>query len=458
MEIKNYGLDIDLEIASQDGSEYQFGASEVTPLFTVPDKNTRLQYLPQGEVQRSNKADMMDCASRGPVNYMEAYFTFGVQNKKFSEINTQWLRDKEYVVVRDGKEYIEFSDAFIAIKSGTRKTGNSMKAPIQAIHEYGMIPKHMMPLEEDMTWDNYHNPQRITIAIEDLACAFSKRFTISYEQVPSDKFAEVNDFDYLVVAGHAWNTPVNGVYPRTEDKPNHVWLNVMPAFTVFDNYLAGNDFIKQLAPDFLFREWGYRMFVSAENPNVVDNWYSISFLTGLIQKLKELLGLLQIAQPTKIMPETPVVPVVVEEPKPAPVIKTSAQKIHEYSVAMIGKEMSPKDLAKDDVGCAESYCNAARAAYPDMPIILGTASLLAFFRKDKRFKQTLDIKPGNVLIAATGTGNGTVRGHVWVIGEKSTAMSNNSATGLWERNYTIDQIVTRWRKQGGMQLLCFEPQ
>lgn len=458
---KNYGLDIDLEIASQNGDEYQFGASPVTPYFTIHKEEDRMQVLPKGEVQRNKKEDMMDCASRGPVNYMEAYFTYGVRKNLFYPKNVQWLRDKGYIQKdENGNDVVLFSDAFIAIKSGTRRTGNSIKAPIHAVHEYGLIPKHMMPLGEKMTWDQYHDPKRITQAMTDLARAFIKRFTINYEQVPSSQFAEANKTDYIVVAGHAWNKPVDGVYTRTEDKANHVWLNVKPAFTAFDNYLdkVDGDFLKQLAPDYAFREWGYRMFVSAENPDVVDNWYSVGFLGELIKKIQEILGLMQQVAPAPVTPVVPVVPVVAPKPKPAPVIKTSAQKIHEYAVAMIGKEMSPADIAKDEVGCAESYCNAARAAYPDMPIIVSTASLLAFFRKDKRFKQTLDLLPGNVLIAATGTGNGTMRGHVWVIGETYTAMSNDSTTGLWQRNYTIDQIVARWRKQGGMQLFCFEPQ
>jgi hypothetical protein len=446
---KNYGLDIALEISSQDGTEWQLGAVEIAPLFTIPNKEDRLQALPKGEIQRG-KQDMKDCATRGPINLMEAYFTYGVRKKLFDPKNEQWLRDKGYVQMVDGLECVLFSDAFIAIKSGTRKTGNSMKAPIHAIHEHGLLPKHMLPLDKSMTWDEYHNPNRITQEMVDLARIFSKRFSINYVQVPSKKFIEANEEDYIVVAGHAWNKPVRGIYTRTEDDINHVWLNVHPAFVGFDNYIdsTDGDFLKQIAHDYIFRDWGYRMYVSAENPNVVDNWFSVGFLTGLILKLQEVLGLMQ---------KTTLAPVNLVEPKPE-VVKTSAQKIYEYSVAMLGKEMSPADLADDEVGCAESYCNAARAAYPDMPIILSTATLLSFLRKDKRFKQTLDLKPGNVLIAATGTGNGTMRGHVWVIGTDNKAMSNDSATGLWKENYTIDQIVTRWRKQGGMQLFCFEPQ
>jgi hypothetical protein len=288
---KYTGLDIDKEIADQQGDEWQFGAGSLKPLFTIPSIVDRADSLPSGEVQRG-KEDMMDCATRGPINYLEALFTYGVRNKKFSEKNIVWLIENGYV---DEGLRVTFSDAFNAIKSGTRRTGNSMKAPIHSIYSYGLIPKKMLPLEKSMTWDQYHNPARITQEMEDLARVFSKRFTINYEQVGKDQIKNLNKGEMLVVAGYAWPKPIRNIYPRTDNKINHVFLLIKPEYYAFDNYVDadGNDFVKTLTPDYKFYDYAYRIFISAENDAVVDEWWSVSVLSKIVESLKNIVELLK---------------------------------------------------------------------------------------------------------------------------------------------------------------------
>lgn len=285
----NTGLDLEKEKLDQNGDEWQFGASSKPALFVIPSQELRILSLPNGEIQRG-KEDTMDCATRGPINKLEALFTYGVRNKKFSQKNIDWLVQKGYVT---DDLRVTFSDAFIAIKSGTSRNGNSMKAPIHAIHEFGLIPKHMLPLEKWMTWDDYHNKGRITVEMEDLARAFSKRFDIEYEQVSKSQIKNLNRDEMLVVAGYAWVKPISGIYPRTEDKPNHVFVSIKPEFYIFDNYLdTDNDFIKRLAPDYNFYEYAYRIYIAGENDTVVDGWWSVQVLSDLISKIKEVLSAL----------------------------------------------------------------------------------------------------------------------------------------------------------------------
>jgi hypothetical protein len=69
----------------------------------------------------------------------------------------------------------------------------------------------------------------------------------------------------VVVGGHAWPTPVNGVYPKVGAKFNHCYLDfALPAFRAFDNYpdVWDGDFIKNLAPDYDQTDFGYRTIVS----------------------------------------------------------------------------------------------------------------------------------------------------------------------------------------------------
>jgi hypothetical protein len=137
---------------------------------------------------------------------------------------------------------------------------------------------------------------------------------------------------------------------------------------------------------------------------------------------------------------------------------TNKEKLLEKSKEMIGKEASPYDNAPDEFGCVESLCSIIRSSIArDFPLELATWKFLTLLKQDKRFKTTLELEPGNIILSPTGSGNGTVRGHTGIIGEDGTIMSNNSYTGLWESNYTINTWVERWRVVGGMPIYVFEP-
>lgn len=167
---KNYGYSDELESDVLDGTEYKFGALSREPLFLIPI-DRREPFLPKGEVQKG-KEDMADCATRGPINVLETYFTYGYKNKLISEGNRKWLSDKGYA---DEQGNVTFSDAFNAILSNTSRQGNSMKAPIHSMYDHGLVPKKLLPLLKEMTWEEYHDKKRITQELLDLGLAFKKR-------------------------------------------------------------------------------------------------------------------------------------------------------------------------------------------------------------------------------------------------------------------------------------------
>lgn len=442
--MKNYGFRHELEKQHNDGTEWKFGAFSPKPLFTIEQRSQRLVYLPFGEVQRGVE-DTMDCATRGPINKLEADFTYGVQRKLFSKKNIQWLRDNGYI---GEDERVTFSDAFIAIKSGTSRQGNSMKAPLDAIYRYGLVPKKLLPLTPTMTWDEYHDKKRITTEIEDLGRIFSKRFTINYEQVDNTLFKEANTQEMLIVAGYAWQKPQGGIYPRSEGKANHVWVNIRPEYYAFDNYLdTDGDYIKHLAKDFLFYETAYRVFISAENPDVEDTIWSVSALMRLVDKLKKLMSEL-IKKEEKVEDVTPI---------KKPTEETNREKLYRIAKQNVGVDVSPRDIADDEVGCAESVSMLLEQVYPNFPLILSTVQLTKILREDINFKATLTLQEGNIIISPTGSGNGMVRGHVGIVGRDSVIMSNTSNNGKWEENYTVDTWVKRWRNTGKMPIYVFEP-
>ena len=255
----NYGLDIEKEKQAQSEQDWVFGATGLSCIAENIPEDQRGAYLPVGEVQRG-KEDMFDCASRGALNVLEAKFNWLFKNQKLTFEDDHWLRATGYL--NDG---IEFSDAFIAILSGTTRQGNSMRAPLDTIRKNGLIPKRMLPLESWMTWEDYHNSKRITSEMKDLGLEFLKRFSINYEKVYEEDFKNLIKKDFLNVAGFAWPDPVNGEYPRIERDPNHVFVAYKsPLYFIFDNYLdpIDGDFTKKLASNYDFMGYGYRILIN----------------------------------------------------------------------------------------------------------------------------------------------------------------------------------------------------
>lgn len=270
--VANYGLDLTREKAEQDGTEWIFGDASKPCIAQIP-VGERGKYLPKGEVQQG-KEDTMDCATRAPINKLETKFNFLFAKQLISKENEKWLRDNGYVIDVAGNISVEFSDAFIAILSGTTENGNSLKAPLQAIHTFGLVPKKLLPLESWMTWKDYHNPQRITPELKDLGRQFKERFPIFYEQVKEKDYKKELEKDILDVASYAWPDPKNGIYPRVDATPNHAYIIFdFPKWQAFDNYIdvADRDFIKNLAPDYDFLDYGYRIYIEEVKLNSTIN-------------------------------------------------------------------------------------------------------------------------------------------------------------------------------------------
>ncbi len=263
----NNGLNLELEALHQNGTERQFSAFSPAALISIPEA-IREDFLPVGEEQNIGE-EKFDCASRGPLNILAPVFTYGFTRKLFKPENIQWLEEKGYLL--NGK--IDFSDRFTANMSGTTKNGNSLKAPCQSIHADGLIPKSLLP--QCHSFDEYYDKSKITQEMKDLGQEFLKRFSISYEQVNNIHFSDVLKDDFLDVAAYAWPVPVNDIYPPTPGANfNHAFALFKNKFFAFDNYLDYNpkdgtldvgDFIKQLSSDYIFFDYAYRVYVSAEN-------------------------------------------------------------------------------------------------------------------------------------------------------------------------------------------------
>lgn len=155
-------------------------------------------------------------------------------------------------------------------------------------------------------------------------------------------------------------------------------------------------------------------------------------------------------EPIKI-PAPEIIPKKIIEPAPPVPPETQQDALLRVAKASLGKDISPRDLAPDDLGCAESLANVIHAVDPKFPIeIISTIKLNDELRRSKSFNGTLDLEPGNIIINVTGTGNGKIPGHCGIILEDGKIASNNSLSGKWDKHFTITTWVDRYKKFGGM--------
>lgn len=129
--------------------------------------------------------------------------------------------------------------------------------------------------------------------------------------------------------------------------------------------------------------------------------------------------------------------------------KPNAELLYKQATLYLGKDASPLDIVADEVGCAESVTEILRQVI-DYPITVGTWTLNDMLSRDSRFLVIREIpQKGDIIISPTGTGNGTIRGHVGIVGLDNVIMSARSDTGLWSTFYNLDTWKARYVGIGG---------
>ena len=73
--IPNYGLNLQKERADQDPRDWEFELGVSLACLSDKLKKSLNTYLPKGEVQKSDYADMMDCTNRAVNNDLETKLT-----------------------------------------------------------------------------------------------------------------------------------------------------------------------------------------------------------------------------------------------------------------------------------------------------------------------------------------------------------------------------------------------
>lgn len=125
------------------------------------------------------------------------------------------------------------------------------------------------------------------------------------------------------------------------------------------------------------------------------------------------------------------------------------------ALTLLNVDITPKDEVNDEVACIQNMCEVLNKVIK-FPRLTYSPDLVRELKNDKIFEGTLDFNEATIIVSATGTGNGTIRGHAGIIGTNNEIISGNSFNGKWEYNYTIDTWKARYRVKGGMPILLFK--
>lgn len=129
-----------------------------------------------------------------------------------------------------------------------------------------------------------------------------------------------------------------------------------------------------------------------------------------------------------------------------------------YTIAKnnLGNHLTLDPSVPAEVGCAEAVSFCLKSAGVVLPAegIPGTATLYAFLSASSAFSEVSVWNEGDIIISATGSGNGLIPGHTGIMGG-SGIMSNDSNSGLFLELWTLAKWQTYYAQYGGMAIHFF---
>lgn len=396
--------------------DYVFGASnslqgKFTGDVLNPDGDWT-PYLPDLERQSYPGIETNGCVSFGTLNALEMLSkrVFGIA--------------------------VNFSDRMVVKGSGTNpKAGNTPKKVADYIRKNWSVFESEYPFKNKMSLTEFY--QDIPNNLLTLALARGAEYEFGYQYITPTRELLIDALKYspIGVSVPAWSQE-DGIYYRPEGwKDNHwcVLINIKKNgnYVVLDTY---DPYIKEISKDVVFgTAMGYHVNNQIKDKTLFDHFLDLIY---------SILGITKVEMP-------PIVPI--------PPIKPAREYILDVAETYIGKEASVKNLAPEELGCAESVSHILHKCFADFPDdITYTATLYSLLQQHPNFKRVLDFKPGNVIISPTGYGNGKVVGHVGIMGRDGIIMSNNSNTGLWDTKFDLPKWIARYRNKGGLPIYVFE--
>lgn len=122
----------------------------------------------------------------------------------------------------------------------------------------------------------------------------------------------------------------------------------------------------------------------------------------------------------------------------------------------IGSDVTPDDLVPDSVACAITVSTLLNKLDPTFPRVAGTWTLYDILEHRPDYERVTVPSPETIIVSPTGTGNGSIPGHTGIILDDNVIASNDSGTGKFIKNYTLDTWQKRYADQGGFKLFMYK--
>lgn len=142
--------------------------------------------------------------------------------------------------------------------------------------------------------------------------------------------------------------------------------------------------------------------------------------------------------------------------------------IYAEAFASLGKDITPDDEVNDRVACVHQLSTIIRKALEketNFPIMTSTILLYEYLSKSPSWKEVSLPQYGDIITGVTGTGDGRIKNaHCGIIGKRNAEdgsawiMSNDSRTGTWEANYTLNSWQRYYGSKGSYHAHFFRPE
>jgi len=296
--------------------------------------------------------------------------------------------------------------------------GQDPQVTYEAIRKNGLIDHNLMPVTK--TLDEFVDKDDLTGSLLAKGQNWLRKYELKHEWLWDSRPADALEImkralvsSPLGVSVTAW-WPQNGVYIDNNLKNNH-WCVCYKiddrGIHVFDSYDHSQ---KILALD--------HKIASAKRI-----WLNRKNLSGSKKQVSVLQAILNVLM--------------------------QKQTFLEICEAHLGVDASPKDIVSDDVACAETVATLLNKYDGKTPLITGTWTLNEYLKKT--YKTVTEPLPGDIIMSPTGTGKYGTIGHVGVVMGDGTIASNDSRTGLFVKNYSMETWKRRYHETQGMPIIIY---
>lgn len=136
------------------------------------------------------------------------------------------------------------------------------------------------------------------------------------------------------------------------------------------------------------------------------------------------------------------------------------EKIYTIAKLHLGQHLTENEAVPAEVGCMECVSKILSLAGYSLPPegIAGTATGYDWFNENnKLFQKTDALEQGAIVVFVTGTGNGLVEGHIFIVGMFNLQfpndwglMSNDSATGKLLETWSWERALAYYQGVGNL--------